>query len=286
MTTGLRQTPIEPVTRDVAARGARIRFVEAGQGAPLLLVHDYLSNHLEWEDVLLALAERFHVIVPDLPGFGDSEKPPPSRYAYGCEAFSESLVDLVASLGLGRVAVCGHALGGSIALTMAAQHPHVVDKLLLVAPIVQPRRSDPFTRVATVPLLGPVLFKQLYGRAIFRSYVRDRHFGKVASVPWARIDYLFDLFNGPAAREAAYATMRGTLDTRPLMASVPRVTAPALVAWGRGDRANPVEQGRRLARELRGARFEVFDCGPSPAEECPREFVKAVTTFLAGRKGG
>ena len=76
-------------------------------------------------------------------------------------------------------------------------------------------------------------------------------------------------------------TMNAMLDTRPLTASVPRVTAPTLVAWGRGNRTSPVEQGRRLARELGGARFEVFDCGRSPAEECPEAFTTAVTSFLA-----
>src|SRR5436853_3916749 len=100
---GSEPDPAVHVTRDVAARGARIRFVEAGAGAPLLLVHDYLASHLAWVDVLPDLARNFRVIVPDLPGFGESEKPPPSRYAYGVEAFSESLVDLVAAVGLSRV---------------------------------------------------------------------------------------------------------------------------------------------------------------------------------------
>ena len=284
MTTAPLDPHVEPITRDVTARGARIRFVEAGQGPPLVLVHDFLSSHLAWEDVLPRLAQRFHVIVPDLPGFGDSEKPAPNRYAYGFEAFSESLVDLVAALRLGRVSVCGHAMGGAVALTMAANHAHVVDKLLLVNPLVYPRRPDVFMRAAGVPLLGPVLFKQLYGRAMFRGHFRDRKYAVGATVPWARIDYLFDLFNAPAAREAAYATMLSMLDTRPLMASIPRVTAPSLVAWGRSDRASPVEQGRRLARELRGARFEVFECGYSPAEECPAAFCDTVTSFLVGRR--
>jgi pimeloyl-ACP methyl ester carboxylesterase len=80
--------------------------------------------------------------------------------------------------------------------------------------------------------------------------------------------------------------MHAMLDTRPLTASVPRVTAPTLVAWGRANRDAPVEQGRRLARELGGARFEVFDCGRSPAEECPEAFVNVVGSFLANGTGG
>ncbi|HEY3817360.1 MAG TPA: alpha/beta hydrolase [Polyangiaceae bacterium] len=268
----------QPTTRDVAARGARIRFAEAGSGPPLVLVHDYLASRVAWDDVLPRLAERFRVIVPDLPGFGESEKPSPSRYRYGFHGFSESLVDLLAALGLGRVSICGHAMGGAVALTLAASHAHIVEKLVLVNPLVYPPRPDALSRIAGVPLLGPLVFKQLYGRALFRA----RFAGSAA----ARRDHFFELFDVPAAREAAYATMCSMLDTRSLTASVPRVTAPALVAWGRTHRASPVDQGRRLARELGGARFEVFDCGSSPAEEVPVAFAAAVTSFLGSSAGG
>jgi len=275
-----RRDPLQPVTRDVAARGARIRFVEAGSGAPLLLVHDYLASRVAWEDVLPRLAPRFRVIVPDLPGFGESEKPPPSRFRYDFDGFSESLVDLVAALGLGRVSLCGHAMGGAVALTLAATYAHVVDKLVLVNPLVYPPQPDALSRMASLPVLGPFLFKQLYGRALFRS--RFAANGAASH----RVDHLFELFDVPAAREAAYATMLAILDTRPLTASVPRVAAPTLVTWGRAYRPSPVEQGRRLARELGGARFEVFDCGASPPEECPEAFASAVIAFLENGKGG
>lgn len=268
------------MTRDVASRGARIRFVEAGSGPPLVLVHDYLSSHLAWADVLPGLAARFRVIVPDLPGFGDSEKPPPGRYVYGVPAFSESIVDLVAAVGLSRVAVCGHAMGGAVALTMASNHPHVVEKLILVNPVVYPVPGDLFSRVATAPIFGPFFFKQLYGRGMFRRYFRDSVYGAASQIPWKRVDAHFDLFNVPAAREAAYATMLSMTDTRPLSASVPRVSTPTLVASGRGDRRSSVEHGRRLARELSRARFEVFECGHSPQEEMPDAFVDMVTAFL------
>jgi pimeloyl-ACP methyl ester carboxylesterase len=276
-----RRDPLQPITRDVAARGARIRFVEAGEGPPLVLVHDYLASRVAWDDVLSGLAQRFHVVAPDLPGFGESEKPPPSRYRYDFEAFGESLVDLCAAVGLVRVSLCGHALGGAIALTVAAAHAHLVEKLVLVNPLVYPPRPDSLSRVAAVPLLGPLVFKQLFGRALFRTRFLSHARRGAAGASARRVDHLFDLFDAPAAREAAYATMQAMLDTRPLTASVPRVTTPTLVAWGRAHRASPVEHGRRLARELGGARFEVFDCGASPAEECPGAFTAAVTAFLA-----
>ena len=268
-------------THDVSARGARVRFVEAGQGPPLLLVHGYLQSRLVWDDVLAKLATRFRVIAPDLPGFGQSEKPPPARYAYGCDAFTESLIDVIAAAGLGRVSVCGHAMGGSIALTLAARHAAVVDKLVLVDSVVYPPRVDTVSRIASLPVVGPIAFKQMYNRALFRSHFKDRVYAPGANVPWDRVDHLFDVFNAPAAREAAYATMRAALDTRPLVALLPRVDAPTLVVWGRFDRTLPVADGRRLARELRHARFEVLECGGSPAEEAPGTFADVVTQFLS-----
>jgi pimeloyl-ACP methyl ester carboxylesterase len=282
-----RRDPRQLVTRDVAARGARIRFVEAGDGPPLVLVHDYLASRIAWDDVLLGLSAHFRVIAPDLPGFGESEKPPPSRYRYDFDAFCESLADLIAAVGLGRVSLCGHAMGGAVALTLAATYAHVVDKLVLVNPLVYPPRPDALSRIAGVPILGPLVFKQLYGRSLFRNRFLDSDRATDDDgAALRRIDHLFDLFDVPAAREAAYATMLAMLDTRPLKASVPRVSAPTLVAWGRGNRTSPVEQGRRLARELGGARFEVFDCGRSPAEECPEAFTNIVASFLADGAGG
>jgi pimeloyl-ACP methyl ester carboxylesterase len=275
-----RRDPRQPITRDVAARGARIRFVEAGDGPPLVLVHDYLASRVAWDDVLGRLAERFHVIAPDLPGFGESEKPPPSRYRYDFDAFSESLVDLASAMGLVRLSLCGHAMGGAVALTLAATYAHFVDKLVLVNPLVYPPRLDTVARIASVPVLGPLVFKQLFGRALFRSRFSSPGRAAANGASARRIDHLFELFDAPAAREAAYATMRAMLDTRPLMASVPRITTPTLVIWGRANRSSPVEQGRRLARELGGSRFEVLDCGASPAEECPGAFTSAVTSFL------
>ena len=270
----------QPVVRDVAARGARIRFVEAGDGPPLVLVHDYLASHVAWDDVLPRLAERFRVIAPDLPGFGESEKPAPSRYRYDFEAFSESLVDLVAAIGLSRLSLCGHAMGGAVALTLAAAHAHLVEKLVLVNPLVYPSRPDALARIASVPVFGPLLFKQMLGRTLFRNRFLAHTPPGANAGSARRVDHLFDLFDVPAAREAAYATMHAMLDTRPLTASIPRVTTPTLVVWGRENRSLPVSEGRRLSRELGGSRFEVIDCGASPAEERPEAFTQVVTSFL------
>jgi len=277
------------LARDVSARGARIRFVEAGEGPALILLHDALASHATYERAIGHLASSFRVIAPDLPGFGGSEKPDPQRYAYGYDAFAESIFDLVAALGLGRVHVCGHAMGGGIALALAARHRAIVHKLVLVDALVYPADEPLLERAGRIPVLGGLLWKQLVGGAMFRAHLERSLYARGASpsspssspkaAPPGRIDTLYAAFNAPAARQAAHATIVAKADTRPLVARLPRVTAETLVIWGRDDLLAPVEHGRRLARELK-ARFDVLECGRCPPDEDPEGFASIVTSFL------
>lgn len=267
-------------------RGVRVRAVEAGEpGAPpLVLVHGFLVSHAEFDDVIDALATRFHVIAPDLPGFGDSEKPSPSRYPYGIEAFAESVADLMAAFGVGRAHVLGHSMGGAVALTLAAHHAELVNRLVLVDCLSYPFPLGWKARVPLMPVIGGIVFKQLYGRAMFRSYFRDDVFSRSVQLPLARIDAFYDKFNAPAARESAFTVMHGILDTRPVVARVGRVRSPTLVVWGRDDKIFPLLNGQKLAREIHGASLEVLETGHSPHEERPSEFLAAVVPFLEGTR--
>jgi pimeloyl-ACP methyl ester carboxylesterase len=270
----------ERTARDVTARGVRMRVVESGAGRPLLLVHGFLVSHLEFDDVLDPLAERYRVVAPDLPGFGESEKPSPTRYAYGIEAFSEALADVIAAMELGRVSIVGHSMGGAVALTLAAEHPELVDRLVLVDALVYPFPLELGSRFSLVPVVGPFLFKQLYGRGTFRGYFREQVFARGFEMPLDRVDRYYDQFNTPAARESAYAVLAAMMDTRPVVARIPRVHVPTLVVWGRHDRLFPAVFGQRLAREIGGARLELLDAGHAPNEERPEELVSIVRAFL------
>jgi pimeloyl-ACP methyl ester carboxylesterase len=272
-------------TRDVTVRGVRIRAVEAGpKDAPaLLLIHGFLVSWLEWADVLEPLAEKFHVIAPDLPGFGDSEKPGPARYPYGIDSFAEAMADLVAAFGVGRAHVMGHSMGGAVALTLAADHPELVQRLVVVDPLVYPFDAPLKAKLVLYPFVGPLIFKQLYGRSMFRAYFRDEVFGGGAH-DIARVDEHYERFNTPASRESAYATLRAIQDTRSLVARLGRVRMPTLVVWGRDDRIFPVAHASRLAKDLSDARLEVLPAGHSPGEEIPSAFLGVVQEFLEGRR--
>jgi len=279
-------TTARPQSRDVTVRGVRIRAVEAGSkdAPPLVLIHGFLVNHTEWADVFDELAEHFHVIAADLPGFGESEKPGPARYPYGIESFAEAMADVVAAFGIGRAHVMGHSMGGAVALTLAAEHPELVQRLVVVDPLVYPFELALKAKLVLYPLIGPLIFKQLYGRGMFRAYFRDEVFQGSGMMNLARVDEHYERFNSPAARESAYATLRSIQDTRPLVARLGRIRTPTLVVWGRDDRIFPVAHASRLAKDLSDARLEILPAGHSPPEEIPGPFLQTVRQFLEGRR--
>jgi len=275
---------VEPVLRDVLASGVRLRVAEDGAGSPILYLHGLYLDHATWAELSAELGDRFHHVMPDLPGFGESEKPPPARFAYDLEAFADAVVDLYAGLGLGRSTVVGHGLGGAVAITLAARHPELVSKLVLFDATWSELESSVATRVAAVPFLGSLVVKQLLGRAAFRAFFRRSLVAPDAEVDDARIDRYYDLFDTPAARGSALATLRATADARAVAALTPRIETPTLVVWGRHDRVCPAAWGQRLARTIRGARLELLDAGHCPHEERPREAAQVVRRFLSDER--
>src|SRR5437763_1056113 len=141
--------------RDVTARGVRMRVLEAGEeGSPaLVLVHGFLTSHREFDDVTWRFADKFHVIAPDLPGFGESGMPNPARYQYGIESAAESIADLIAAFGVGRAMVLGHGMGGAIALTLAAQHAELVPRLVVVDSLCYPAPASFRARAPLYPMI-------------------------------------------------------------------------------------------------------------------------------------
>ena len=277
---------MERTHRDIVGSGGRVRVYEQGPvDAPVVLcLHSLFVDARAFTALADLLSDEFRLICPDLPGFGDSEKPPPSRFSYGIDAFTEVLVDLYGGLGLRRATVIGHGLGGSIAMTLAARHSELVSRLVLVDPIC--RQSPLFLghRALLVPFVGGIVYKQLVGRTAFRTIFRDRLYGDGSGVQSETLDAYFESFNSPAGRGSLLATLRATSDTRPVLAQTALLNVPTLVVWGRHDRFQPASFGQRLSREIRNAGFELYNCGHSPHEELPDELAPSLRRFLRSER--
>lgn len=106
-------------------------FVEhGGNGPPLLLLHGYPQTHVMWHEVAPALAKQFHVICPDLRGYGDSSKPAscPDHSTYAKRTMADDMVAVMAALGYSHFYVAGHDRGARVTHRMALDYPKHVRK--------------------------------------------------------------------------------------------------------------------------------------------------------------
>jgi haloacetate dehalogenase len=119
---------------DVATPRGSIRARIGGSGPALLALHGFPETHLMWHSVAPALAARFTVVAPDLPGYGDSFRPPVSEdhAAHGKRALADDLIAAMTELGHERFAVAGHDRGGRVAYRMALDHPDLVTRLAVL----------------------------------------------------------------------------------------------------------------------------------------------------------
>ncbi|MGC1449215.1 MAG: alpha/beta hydrolase [Candidatus Sulfotelmatobacter sp.] len=117
------------VSRTAEINGVKLHYMTAGHGGALILLHGYAETSRMWKPIIPALAERFTVIAPDLPGIGDSDIP-----ADGLDMKSAAIRihDLAKSLGVQQAEVVGHDIGLMVAYAYAAQFPAEVTKLVLM----------------------------------------------------------------------------------------------------------------------------------------------------------
>lgn len=274
--------PPEAERRDLLLRGVRVHYVEMGRGPALVLLHDVFADHRAWRRVMPRLAARFRVIAPDLPGFGASEKP--TRYAFTREAFAETLCDLLAGVGAARAHVAGHGLGAGIAVTLAADHPEIVDRLALLHAAAAPAERSLGTRLPAIPVLGSLVFKQWFGRTMFHAHFRREVFAPGYRYERAVVDAWYEQFYPPEARECAWRTVqRAVLDGSALGPKLAKVRAPTVVMAG--DRARPTSQalGHHLMKQIRDARWElVAGASSGMCEEQPDAVADALERYLIG----
>jgi len=118
----------------IAVRDGTLRVRIGGSGAPLVLLHGNPQTHAMWHLVAPRLAERFTVVAPDLRGYGQSFKPPPSddHAAYAKREMARDIVELMAALGHERFLVAAHDRGARVAHRLAIDHPERVERLAVL----------------------------------------------------------------------------------------------------------------------------------------------------------
>lgn len=275
--------------QDVSAARARIRVSDfrppgAGPGvSTIVALPGVFSPRSSFDAVGLLLARTFRFVSVDLPGFGESEKPLPTRFPYDLAALSSSIVEVFGALGISRAHLLGHALGGALALRIAAHRTELVERVALLSPQAHPSSATGALGLLSSPWFGGLAVRQLLGKSTFRrlylGYINSR-------APDSTIHSHYEALSTPASRAALLATLRSTRDTRSVIADMRRLRQPTLLVWGRSDRLQPLSQGRALSRELNGAGLQIVEAGHAPHEELPDALAVILERFFSGRRAG
>lgn len=271
---------------DVDAGGLSTFYIDAGEGPPVVLLHGLGATNTSFLPTFLDLCRDHRVIAPDLPGFGDSDKPIRS---YDPEFFAGWLLSFLDALGLQRVDLVGNSMGGRVALETALRAPDRVGHVALLAPspaFIKGRQYETLVRflrpeLALFPL--PVPRRQVVGSI-------RRLFSKPRRLPpeWyeSAADEFIRVFRRPRGRISFFSAARQIYLEQPYGESgfwdrLPELSRPALFVWGEKDWLVPARFERHVEKCLPDATSIVLpDCGHVPQYEMPKETHKLVREFL------
>jgi 2-hydroxymuconate-semialdehyde hydrolase len=272
-----------PERRTATVGGHRLAFVDLGDGPPVLLLHGFpTSSHLWRRDTWL-LAQRMRVIAPDLLGYGDSDKPPGADLSEPAQA--AYVGELLAGLGIDRVAVVGHDIGGAVAQLLALDAPglDVASLVLLDAP------SFDAWPIEGVRLLQDATSEQETGEFVEEIVRLTFDLGVAHRDRLSEEDlagYLAPWRDDPRAffRAARGITGRGLAGRD---AELANLAQPVLMIWGEDDPFVAPEVGERLNALLPGSTLALLPgCAHFVTEDAPQTVGPLVYEYLRSRYMG
>ena len=277
--------PAPSQTRSVAVGARQIHVAEFGAGTPLLMLHGGgpgASGPSNYVRNIGALAQHFRVLVPDLPGYGQSSKQVDAADPFGDQA--GAMLGLLDALDIERAHVVGNSLGGACALRMALDAPQRVGRLVLMGPggigISQSQPTDGLKRLLGYYAGEGPTFDKLR-RFICEDLVFD-----ASQVSDAVLQERYAASIDPEV--VAHPPLRAPKDLDAfkrldflLDARLPALTTPTLVMWGAEDRVNPPAGAAALQQRMQACDTVLFSrTGHWVQWERAAEFNAFVAGFL------
>ena len=285
---GLR--PVREIeVRSHLIHGYRRVFRIAGnpEHSPVLLIHGIGDNSATWAPVMSALARNHLVIAPDLLGHGLSDKP---RADYSVAGYANGMRDLLGVLGIDRVTLVGHSLGGGVAMQFAYQFPDRAERLVLVSTGGIGRGVNPVLRAVSLPGADLALAAlRMPGARLQTSLVLRalQLLGSGLGSDAPDLVRLVDALPDATARSAFIRTLRAVVDWRgQVVTMLDRCYLargmPTLLIWGSRDQVVPFSHAHIAHAAMPGSRLEIFTgAGHFPFHTDPKRFVEVLEDFLA-----
>jgi pimeloyl-ACP methyl ester carboxylesterase len=263
--------PLREKMLTVNGRAVHVWQQNDQNGKAVILLHGGFGDAwTNWKEIIPVLAEEdYHVIAPDLPGYGQSAAMPDMRLG----ALIEWLQALMETLEVKHAVLIGHSFGSLLARLFAAAHPRHTPAVVLINGGVLPDVPATARLIARIPVLGPMLFKRISDNTATRPYTSE-----AAHVKEALSENFFANIN--LNRPGLAALMRGlTLSSVP-KAHVPPV--PVLLLWGEADTITPLNAAEYVKNEIAGSKLTtIADCGHFPHLEAPEVFTRQVVFYLS-----
>lgn len=263
------------VRKEVVVNGIRTVYLEGGRGEPLVLLHGFGGQKDSFSRVAKYLTPAYRLIIPDVPGFGESEKSP--TLDYSMDGIVERTHAFIQQLGLQNVSLAGNSMGGFIVAAYAAKYPSEVKSLWLLAA----------GGVASAPPSELATFLKTQHRDLSASNEEEFKLllkyvaSKPPPLPTPFIRVL-------AARAAANHSLqqiilKQILASPTLEARAQGLTTPTLIVWGGSDRVINIAAAEILHRMLPNSTVKIMPgIGHLPMAEDARQ---AADDYLAFRNG-
>ena len=268
----------------VETRYGRMRYLRAGAGRPVILIHGLVGSSENWRSNIGALSEHAEVFAIDQMNMGRSQRV--AGLSARLQAHADRIDALMESLGLECADIAGHSHGGAVAMMLAARHPSRVRSLLLFAPanpycnlghfLVRFYSSRPGGLVARLVPHLPARMQQI---------ALERMYGDPARVPEGCLERYVSGLRVPGTMDHVRAIVRGWFDDmEALRAVLPRIHGiPAWMVWGDRDRAVGLGSGRRLSQEIGSPTLVVVPgAGHVVFEELPQVANRIMLQWLKG----
>lgn len=265
-----------------------LRYVDKGDGPPVVLVHGLLGSHESWAGQIERLSTKYRVIAPDLFGHGSSDKPSGD---YSLSSHAATIRDLLDHLDITSAPMVGHSLGGGIVMQAVYLFPERIDRLALVSSGGLGPEVSLLLKAATLPgseLVLPVLASD-WVRKNAESVVGQLgkwglpvRPGKSMLETWRSFKTVAD----KGSREAFLASTRAVVGPRGQTVSAKQhfekfESLPSLLVWGGKDRMIPASHADNIRREVPNSRVEIFSsAGHFPQLDEPDLFFKILDQFL------
>jgi len=276
-------TPTTPaIQRLTTADGLTLGYRELGAGPAVLLLHGWPTSSYLWRNVMPAIAKHNRVVAIDLPGFGASDKPTDVRYSF--DYFERAIEGLLAALGIDRVGVAGHDLGGPIAVHWALRQPARVSRVALLNTLLYPEFSDA-VRDFVIALTSPPRRDQLVSPEGLADLMRLGvvHKSAITEDTFAAVSEPFRSEDDRLALAAAGIglSVRGFAE---IASGLPTLTAPLRVVYGTDDHILPdvAETMTRVQRDVPHAVITtLLGVGHFLQEEAPDHVGELLAEFFA-----